>query len=70
METLGKALLVGALVLALAGGVLLLLSRFGISRFPGDVVVRGKNVTVYAPLGLMIVLSVLLTLVLNLFWRR
>jgi Protein of unknown function (DUF2905) len=70
METLGKALLVGALVLALAGGVLLLLSRFGVSRLPGEVVVRGKNVTVYAPLGLMIVLSVLLTLVLNLFWRR
>jgi multisubunit Na+/H+ antiporter MnhG subunit len=70
VETLGKALLVGAIVLALAGGVVLLLARLGISRFPGDVVVRGKNVTVYAPVGLMIVLSLVLTLVLNIFWRR
>jgi Protein of unknown function (DUF2905) len=70
METFGKALLVGAVVLAVAGGVLLVLARVGVSRFPGDVVVRGKNVTVYAPVGLMILLSVVLTLVLNLFGRR
>ena len=70
METLGKALLAGAILLALAGGVVLLLARFGVSRFPGDVVVRGKNVTVYAPVGLMILLSVVLTVLLNVFWRR
>jgi hypothetical protein len=70
METLGKTLLALALLLAVCGGVLLLLSSMGLSRLPGDVVYRGKNVVVYAPIGLMIFLSVLLTILLNLFWRH
>ena len=70
METLGKTLLALALFLAIVGGVLLLLSRMGVERLPGDIVLRGRNVTVYVPPGLMILLSLLLTLALNLFWRR
>jgi Protein of unknown function (DUF2905) len=70
VETLGKTLLVLALLLAICGGVLLLLSSMGLNRLPGDVVYRGKNVVVYAPIGLMIFLSVLLTILLNLFWRH
>ena len=70
METLGKTLLALGVLLAVLGGVLLVLSRAGIDRLPGDLVFRGRNVTVYVPLGLMILLSVLLTIALNLFWRR
>ena len=70
METVGKTLLAAAVLLAVVGATLLLLSRFGVARFPGDLVIRGKNVTVYAPLGLMIFISLLLTIVLNLWWRR
>ena len=70
METLGKTLLAAAILLAIVGGVLLLLARLGMSRLPGDVVIHRKNVTVYAPIGLMIVVSVILTILLNLFWRR
>ncbi|HVN61350.1 MAG TPA: DUF2905 domain-containing protein [Gaiellaceae bacterium] len=70
METLGKTLLLFAVVLAVVGGLALLLSRLGMSRLPGDIVVHRKNVTVYVPLGLSIVLSVILTVLLNLFWRR
>ncbi|MGZ6582245.1 MAG: DUF2905 domain-containing protein [Gaiellaceae bacterium] len=69
METLGKTLLVAAILLGVVGGMLLLFSRFGLNRFPGDLVIRRKNVTVYAPLGLMLVVSLLLTIVLNLFRR-
>jgi uncharacterized membrane protein len=70
MATLGKALLLFALLLAIGGAVLLLLARTGMSRLPGDVVIRRKNVTVYMPLGLTIVVSLVLTLALNLFSRR
>jgi len=70
METLGKTLLAFAVVLAVVGGTALLLSRLGMSRLPGDVVIRGKNVTVHFPLGLSIVLSLVLTVVLNLFWGK
>jgi predicted membrane channel-forming protein YqfA (hemolysin III family) len=70
METIGKTLLGLAVALAVVGAFLLLLSRAGVDRLPGDIVFRGRNVTVYVPLGLMILLSVLLTIALNLFWRR
>jgi len=63
-------LLAGGAVLMAVGGALLLASRLGLTRLPGDLVLRRGNVTVYAPLGLMILLSVVLTLVLNLFLRR
>jgi hypothetical protein len=69
VETLGKTLLAVAILLAVVGGVLLVASQLGMSRLPGDLVIRRKNVTVYAPLGLMIFLSLLLTIVLNV-WRR
>jgi uncharacterized membrane protein len=70
VEALGKTLLAVAVLMALVGGLLVLLARLNISRFPGDIVIHRKNVTIYAPLGLMLVVSLLLTIVLNLFWRR
>ena len=70
MESVGKVLLVVAAATAVLGVTFLVLGRLGVHRLPGDAVVRGKNVTVYAPIGLMILLSVLLTVLLNLFWRR
>jgi multisubunit Na+/H+ antiporter MnhG subunit len=70
MDTLGKTFLGLALLFTIIGCAFLILSHAGIHRLPGDVVFRGRNVTVYVPLGLMILLSVLLTIALNLFRRR
>ncbi len=52
------------------GGLFLLLGRFGVERLPGDLVFRRGNVTVYLPIGLMILLSVVGTIVLNIVFRR
>ncbi len=70
METVGKVLLAAGAVLVVAGVIALLLARLGITRLPGDLVWRRGNVTVYAPIGAMVVLSILLTVLLNLFGRR
>ena len=43
METLAKTFLGLALVLAVVGAILLVLSRFGIHRLPGDVVIRRRK---------------------------
>ncbi|HYY73850.1 MAG TPA: DUF2905 domain-containing protein [Solirubrobacterales bacterium] len=69
METAAKVLLGLALVLALIGGGLLIASKLGLERLPGDVVVRRGNFTLYAPIGLMIVLSLVATVILNLISR-
>lgn len=69
METVAKALLGLAVVLALVAGGLLLASKLGLERLPGDIVIKRDGFTFYAPIGLMIVLSVVLTIVLNLISR-
>jgi hypothetical protein len=70
METLGKVLIVGALLLGAVGAVLLVVGRLGIDRVPGDIVYRRPNLTVYVPLGTMLLVSIVLTVVLNLLLRR
>lgn len=70
LEGIGKLLLGGAVVLLVLGGIFLLLGRFGFDRMPGDLVLRRGNFTVYAPIGLMILVSIVLTVLLNLFLRR
>jgi hypothetical protein len=70
VETVAKILLAAAAVLAVAGGALLLFTKLGIDRLPGDLLIRRGRFTFYAPIGLMIVLSLVATLVLNLIARR
>ena len=70
LEGIGKLLIGGAVVLLLLGGLFVLLGRFGIDRLPGDLMFRRGNFTVYFPIGLMILLSVVGTLVLSIVFRR
>jgi multisubunit Na+/H+ antiporter MnhG subunit len=70
LENVGKLLLGGAVVLLVLGGLFLLLGRLGIDRLPGDLVFRRGNATFYFPIGLMIVLSIVATIVLNVLFRR
>ena len=70
LEGIGKLLIGGAVVLLVLGVIFLLLSRFGWDRLPGDLVFRRGNLTIYAPIGLMILVSIVLTIILNLFFRR
>ena len=58
-------LLVGIL-LALVGGALMLFGRF---QLPGDLTFRSGNVTFYIPIATSIILSIILTVVLNFLFR-
>ena len=70
LEGIGKLLIGGAIVLLILGGLLLLLGRLGLDRLPGDLVFKRGKVTVYFPIGLMILVSIVATILLNLFFRR
>ncbi|HSK84072.1 MAG TPA: DUF2905 domain-containing protein [Rubrobacter sp.] len=70
LEGVGKLLIGGAVVLLVLGGVLFLLGRMGVDRLPGDLVLSRGNFTLYFPIGLMILLSVVGTIVLNIILRR
>ena len=70
LEGVGKLLIGGAVVLLVLGGLLFLLGRLGVDRLPGDLVFRRGDFTLYFPIGLMILLSVVGTIVLNIVFRR
>jgi hypothetical protein len=70
LSGLGRLLLVLAGVIAVVGLVLLAVGRGLIPRLPGDIAIERKNFRFYFPLGTSILISLVLTVLLNLFFRR
>lgn len=67
---LGRILLILAVVIAVMGVLLILAGRGLLPRLPGDIAIERGNTRFYFPLGTSILLSVILSVVLNLFLRR
>jgi hypothetical protein len=70
-QWIGKLLVVAGIALVLLG----LFFLFGpkipfLGKLPGDIHIKGKNVDVYIPIVTCLLLSLLLTIILNLFFRR
>lgn len=74
MFGLGRILIGLGLLLALAGGVVILFGKMGVplGRLPGDLRYQGKQVSFYFPLATSLLLSVLLSVLLWVIsrWRR
>jgi hypothetical protein len=64
VESAGKILLITAAVLGILGAVLLLAGKLGLGRMPGDILIQRDNVTIFIPLGSMLLLSIVASLVL------
>lgn len=67
MAPLGRMLIALGILLIIAGALLLLAGRVGLplGQLSGDIEVRGKHWTLYAPLATCLLLSMLLSLI---FW--
>jgi len=73
VEAVGRGILIAGLSLALVGLGLVVLARMGVTwrPLPGDVIVRRPGLTVAFPLATMLIVSLVLTLVLNFIaWLR
>lgn len=59
------------IVLVVVGGMVWLLGRTGLplGRLPGDLRIEGEKVSCYVPIASMILLSIVLTVVLNIIVR-
>lgn len=70
-DSLGRLILILGIGLALLGGLLILLGRTGIKfgALPGDIRVESGSITCFAPIVSMCLLSLLLTVVLNVVIR-
>jgi hypothetical protein len=67
---LGKVLLIIGVVLVVVGGMAVLGVRLPFGRLPGDIAIEGDRGGFYFPIVTMIIVSVVLTVLFNLFLRR
>jgi Protein of unknown function (DUF2905) len=62
---MARFLIVLGLVILVVGLLWPYLSKLGLGRLPGDIVIERENVTFYVPLATCLLLSVVLSLI---FW--
>ncbi len=67
--TMSRTLIVIGIILILAGLLWPWLSRFGLFRLPGDIVIERDNFRFYFPITSMLLISAVLSLILWLFRR-
>jgi hypothetical protein len=69
LQGIGKVLVGVGVAVIILGGLLWGAGRLGLGSLPGDVRFGNERWGCYVPLASSLVLSLLLTLVLNLLWR-
>ncbi len=70
LSGIGRVLLIVAVLVAAVGVLLILAGRGILPKLPGDIALERRGVRIFIPIGTSILVSVILTLVLNLFLRR
>lgn len=71
MESIARYLMIGGILLFLIGGGVYLATKFGfpLGRLPGDIRIEGENGSFYFPVTTSILVSVVLTIALNVIVR-
>ncbi len=67
---IGKMIIGIGIVTIIVGLALMLGGKIGLGRLPGDILIRRGNFTFYFPLVTGIIISIILTIILNLIFRR
>lgn len=71
MLTLAKYIIIIGITMSVTGGIIYLLAKLNLQldKLPGNIVLGGDNFTCVFALGVSLILSILLTLVFNIFLR-
>ncbi|OPX86294.1 MAG: hypothetical protein A4E53_03204 [Pelotomaculum sp. PtaB.Bin104] len=70
-EAFGKTILIFGLVMVVIGGLMIFGGKlFGLGRLPGDIMIQRENFSFYFPVATSIILSILLTIILNVLARK
>jgi Protein of unknown function (DUF2905) len=71
MENIGRFLMIGGVILFVVGGLVFLAAKFGIpfGRLPGDIRIQRDGFSFYFPLASSILISIVLTVILNIIFR-
>ena len=69
LQTIGRGIVALGIILLVVGGLMWFGGRMGLGSLPGDIRLSGRGWSGTFPLATSIVLSLLLTIVLNIVWR-
>jgi hypothetical protein len=67
---LGRVLLIIGVLLVIVGGLAVVGVRLPFGRLPGDIAIEGERGGFYFPIVTMLIISIVLTVIINLFIRR
>ncbi len=68
MESIGRLLMIAGAIILIVGGAIYLAGRLNLplGQLPGDIHIEGERFRLYIPLATGLLISLLLTLILNL----
>ena len=67
---IGRIVLIIGIVLVVIGGLAVMGVKLPFGHLPGDIAIEGEHGAIYIPLGTMLVISLILTVVFTFFARR
>lgn len=69
-ENLGKTIIVMGVILIIVGALFMLLGKGGLPKLPGDIYIKKDNFVFFFPWVSSIVISIVLSIVFYLFFRK
>ncbi|AMM40033.1 conserved hypothetical protein, membrane [Candidatus Desulfofervidus auxilii] len=70
-QTMGKFLIFTGLIIVIFGVILMFAPKIPyLGKLPGDIIIRRKTFTFYFPLVTCLLISIVLTILLNLIFRK
>jgi len=70
IKEFSKILIIFGVLLLIIGLLTYFSDKLPLFKLPGDIVIKRKNLTIYIPIVSMILLSLILTIILNLIFRK
>jgi hypothetical protein len=70
MPKLGKYIIEIGIIFIIVGIILIIIEKFGSFKLPGDIIIQRKNFTIYIPIITCLLISLILTIIVNLLFRK
>ena len=70
MKDFGKIIIIFGIVLLLIGIIFYFFDKLPLFKLLGDIIIKRKNFTIYIPIVSMIIISIILTIIINLIFRK
>jgi hypothetical protein len=67
IDPIGRLLIIAGILLAVLGVLIVVAPSLALGRLPGDIHIDRGNLQIYIPFGTMILVSTVLTILLNVF---